>query len=197
MGRTFKPGDPMDDRLTAPGPLGSGTNDQEKFHVRDMVIARPGAPYSAARSRAPHPHPLLRPSARIGSAEAQPNKAKLRGYGTMCLLSQETPGIGQPAVVAGDMIAVMDALKIEKAAIAGYVRSRLLTAARRPAKCPCRRRPSSNGGTSSISSRNAGGQREIPARFRQAHVALASAKWAVDDATFNRSVAAFWEHPIL
>src|SRR5438874_9297241 len=44
----------------------------------------------------------------------------LRGYGTTRFLSSETPRNGQQSVVAVDVIALMDALKIEKATIAGY-----------------------------------------------------------------------------
>ena len=43
----------------------------------------------------------------------------LRGYGTTRFLSSETPRNGQQSVVAVDAIALMDALKIEKATVAG------------------------------------------------------------------------------
>ncbi|WP_233233250.1 alpha/beta fold hydrolase [Bordetella sp. LUAb4] len=44
----------------------------------------------------------------------------LRGYGSTRFLSADTPRNGQQAVVAVDIIALMDALKIEKAVIAGF-----------------------------------------------------------------------------
>src|SRR6202000_2438256 len=44
----------------------------------------------------------------------------LRGYGTTRFLSDETLRNGQQAVVAVDIVALMDALKIEKATIAGF-----------------------------------------------------------------------------
>src|SRR5712691_3131013 len=44
----------------------------------------------------------------------------LRGYGTTRFLSADTPRNGEPAVVAMDTIAFMDALKIEKAILAGF-----------------------------------------------------------------------------
>lgn len=44
----------------------------------------------------------------------------LRGYGTTRFLSTETPRNGQQAALAVDMIALMDALKIETAVVAGY-----------------------------------------------------------------------------
>ncbi len=44
----------------------------------------------------------------------------LRGYGTTRFLSSETFRNGQQSVVALDIIALMDALKIEKAILAGF-----------------------------------------------------------------------------
>jgi pimeloyl-ACP methyl ester carboxylesterase len=44
----------------------------------------------------------------------------LRGYGTTRFLSGDTPRNGQQAVLAVDVIALMDALKIQKAVVAGY-----------------------------------------------------------------------------
>ncbi|HLY58329.1 MAG TPA: alpha/beta hydrolase [Stellaceae bacterium] len=44
----------------------------------------------------------------------------LRGYGTTRFLSTSTPRNGQQSVMAVDTIALMDALKIEKAIVAGY-----------------------------------------------------------------------------
>jgi pimeloyl-ACP methyl ester carboxylesterase len=44
----------------------------------------------------------------------------LRGYGTTRFLSADTPRNGQQAVVAVDIIALMDALKIDKAILGGF-----------------------------------------------------------------------------
>ena len=44
----------------------------------------------------------------------------LRGFGTTRFLSNETFRTGQPSEVALDIIALMDALKIEKAILAGF-----------------------------------------------------------------------------
>ena len=44
----------------------------------------------------------------------------LRGYGTTHFLSSETPRNGQPSAMASDIIALMDALKIQRATVAGY-----------------------------------------------------------------------------
>ncbi len=44
----------------------------------------------------------------------------LRGYGATAFLSKETLRNGQPAALAADALALMDALKIEKAIVAGF-----------------------------------------------------------------------------
>ncbi len=44
----------------------------------------------------------------------------LRGYGTTRFLSDETPRNGEQAAIAVDTIALMDALKIQKAIVAGF-----------------------------------------------------------------------------
>jgi hypothetical protein len=103
----------------------------------------------------------------------------LRGYGATRFLSADSFRNGQPAALAMDLIAFMDALKIDKAILAGFdwggrtgdivaalwperVRSLVsvsgyLIGSQRPARCRCRRRPSSSGGTSSISPPSAAG----------------------------------------
>jgi pimeloyl-ACP methyl ester carboxylesterase len=62
----------------------------------------------------------------------------LRGYGTTHFLSGETFRNGQQSVVAVDIIALMDALKIEKAVLAGYdwgARTAGIIAALWPERC--------------------------------------------------------------
>jgi len=44
----------------------------------------------------------------------------LRGYGTTRFLDPQAPRNGEPAALAADVVALMDALKIEKATLAGY-----------------------------------------------------------------------------
>jgi pimeloyl-ACP methyl ester carboxylesterase len=44
----------------------------------------------------------------------------LRGYGTTRFLSDKTPRNGQQSALAVDIIALMDALKVERAVVAGY-----------------------------------------------------------------------------
>jgi pimeloyl-ACP methyl ester carboxylesterase len=49
----------------------------------------------------------------------------LRGYGSTRFLSSETFRNGQQSVVALDVIALMDALKIQKAIVGGFDRDRV------------------------------------------------------------------------
>jgi pimeloyl-ACP methyl ester carboxylesterase len=62
----------------------------------------------------------------------------LRGYGTTRFLSNDTFRNGQPAAVAADIIALMDALKIDKAILAGFdwgARTADIIAALWPERC--------------------------------------------------------------
>lgn len=62
----------------------------------------------------------------------------LRGYGTTTFLSSETPRNGQQSAIAMDIMALMDALKIEKAIIGGYdwgARTANIIAALWPERC--------------------------------------------------------------
>ena len=65
----------------------------------------------------------------------------LRGYGSTRFLDAKAVRNGEPAALAADVVALMDALKIDKAVLAGYDR--------------CRQAPNCNGGTSSTSPPNA------------------------------------------
>jgi len=62
----------------------------------------------------------------------------VRGYGTTQFLSKDTVRNGQQSVVAVDVVALMDALKIEKATLAGFdwgARSADIVAALWPERC--------------------------------------------------------------
>jgi pimeloyl-ACP methyl ester carboxylesterase len=139
----------------------------------------------------------------------------LRGYGTTRFLSSETVRNGQPSAVAVDIIALMDALKIEKATMAGCdwgARTANILAALWPERC--------NGMVSVsgylIGSQQAGMNPLPPAaelqwwyqfyfatergragydkyrrEFSKLIWQIASPKWNFDDATFERSAAAF------
>ena len=142
----------------------------------------------------------------------------LRGYGTTRFLSNETFRNGEPAAVAADIIALVDALKIDKAILAGFdwgARTADIIAALWPERCKA---------LVSVSGYLIGSQesgkipfspkaelewwyqfyfatergREGYDKNRHDFAKLiwrqASPKWNFDDATFERSAASF-ENP--
>jgi pimeloyl-ACP methyl ester carboxylesterase len=139
----------------------------------------------------------------------------LRGYGTTRFLSRDTVRSGQPVAVSADIVALMDALKIEKATLAGYdwgARTADIIAALWPERCKAMVSVSGY----LIGSQEAGKMplppkaelqwwyqfyfatergREGYAKYRHDFSKLiwqlASPKWAFDDATFDRSARAF------
>ncbi|HEY2049664.1 MAG TPA: alpha/beta hydrolase [Caulobacteraceae bacterium] len=139
----------------------------------------------------------------------------LRGYGSTRFLSAGTMRNGQQSVVALDIVALMDALKVEKAVLAGFdwgARTADIIAALWPERCA---------GLVSVSGyligSQAAGQAPLPpdaelqwwyqfyfatdrgragyAKYRREFNRLiwrlASPKWAFDDATFDRTAQAF------
>jgi pimeloyl-ACP methyl ester carboxylesterase len=139
----------------------------------------------------------------------------LRGYGTTRFLSSDTPRNGQQSVVAADIIALMDALKIEKATIAGFdwgARTACIIAALWPERCKALVSVSGY----LIGSQEAG-KMPLPPKaelqwwyqyyfttergragydkyrhdFSKLIWQIASPKWNFDDATFDRSAVAF------
>ncbi len=139
----------------------------------------------------------------------------LRGYGTTRFLSSETVRNGQPSAIAVDAIALMDALKIDKAVLGGCdwgARTAGIMAALWPERCK---------GLVSVSgyligSQEAGkvplppkaelqwwyqfyfatergraGYEKYRREFSKLIWQLASPKWNFDDATFDRSATAF------
>src|SRR6267154_698264 len=139
----------------------------------------------------------------------------LRGYGTTRFLSNETVRNGQQSIVAVDIIALMDALKIEKATIAGFdwgARTACIMAALWPERCKAMVSVSGY----LIGSQQAG-KMPLPPKaelqwwyqyyfatergragydkyrhdFAKLIWQIASPKWDFDDATFDRSAAAF------
>ena len=139
----------------------------------------------------------------------------LRGYGATNFLSGETPRNGEPAALAVDIVALMDALGIKKAVIAGFdwgARTADIIAALWPERC--RALVSVSGYL--ISSQAAGsaplppsaelqwwyqfyfatergraGYEKHTRDFAKLIWKLASPQWKFDDATFDRSAAAF------
>jgi pimeloyl-ACP methyl ester carboxylesterase len=139
----------------------------------------------------------------------------LRGYGTTRFLSSETPRNGQQAAVASDVVALMDALKIDTAVLAGFdwgARTALIVAALWPQRCM---------GLVSVSGylltnleaskkplppkaerdwwyqfyfatdRGRAGYEANRHDFNKLIWQTASPKWNFDDATFDRSAPAF------
>jgi pimeloyl-ACP methyl ester carboxylesterase len=139
----------------------------------------------------------------------------LRGFGTTRFLSSETPRNGQPSAIAMDIIALMDALKIRKATLAGFdwgARTACIIAALWPERCA---------GLVSVSGYLIGsqeaGKMPLPPKaelqwwyqyyfatergragydkyrhdFAKLIWQIASPKWSFDDATFDRSAASF------
>jgi pimeloyl-ACP methyl ester carboxylesterase len=139
----------------------------------------------------------------------------LRGYGSTRFLSSETVRNGQQSVVALDIIALMDALKIEKAILGGFdwgARTADIIAALWPERCK---------GLVSVSGYLIGsqeaGKAPLPPQaelqwwyqfyfatergrigydknrrdFAKLIWQLASPKWKFDDATFDRSAVSF------
>jgi pimeloyl-ACP methyl ester carboxylesterase len=139
----------------------------------------------------------------------------LRGYGTTRFLSSETVRNGQPSVVAVDTITLMDALKIEKATLAGFDwggRTADIMAALWPERCKALVSVSGYliGSQESgkiplppkaelewwyqfyfATERGRAGYDKYRHDFAKLIWQLASPKWDFDDATFNRSAAAF------
>jgi pimeloyl-ACP methyl ester carboxylesterase len=139
----------------------------------------------------------------------------LRGYGSTHFLSSETVRNGQQSVVAVDIIALMDALKIEKATLAGYdwgARTGCIIAALWPERCKALVSVSGY-----LIGNQESGKEPLPPKaelqwwyqyyfatergrvgydkyrhdFSKLIWQLASPKWDFDDATFDRSAAAF------
>ena len=139
----------------------------------------------------------------------------LRGYGTTRFLSSETARNGQQSVIAVDIIALMDALKIQKATLAGFdwgARTANIIAALWPERCKALVSVSGyligNQQAGKIplppsaelqwwyqfyfaTDRGRAGYEKYRNDFARLIWQLASPKWNFDDATFARSAAAF------
>ncbi len=139
----------------------------------------------------------------------------LRGYGTTRFLSNDTVRNAQPVAVAADITALMDALKVEKATIAGFdwgARTANIIAALWPERCKAMVSVSGY-----LIGSQAAGKIPLPPKaefewwyqyyfatergragydknrhdFAKLIWQLASPKWNFDDATFDRSAASF------
>jgi pimeloyl-ACP methyl ester carboxylesterase len=139
----------------------------------------------------------------------------LRGYGTTRFLSSDTLRNGQPSAVAVDLTAWMDALKIDKAILAGFdwgARTANIVATLWPERCKAMVSVSGYliGSQESgkmplppkaelewwyqfyfATERGRAGYDKYRKEFSKLIWQLASPKWDFDDATFDRSAAAF------
>jgi pimeloyl-ACP methyl ester carboxylesterase len=139
----------------------------------------------------------------------------LRGYGSTSFLSSETVRNGQQSIVAVDMIALMDALKIQRAIVAGFdwgARTANIMAALWPERCKALVSVSGYLIGSPVANetplppkaelawwyqfyfatdRGRAGYDKYRREFAKLIWQLASPKWNFDEATFDRSAAAF------
>ncbi len=139
----------------------------------------------------------------------------LRGYGGTRFLAADTPRNGQQAALAADGLALLDALKIERAVVAGYdwgARTANIMAALWPERCKAL--VSVSGyliGSQELNrmplppkaelqwwyqfyfatERGEAGYAKYTRDFARLIWSLASPQWKFDDATFERSAAAF------
>ena len=139
----------------------------------------------------------------------------LRGYGTTRFLSSETPRNGQQSVLAVDAIALMDALDIQKAIFGGFdwgARTANVVAALWPDRCNALVSVSGylignqQAGKMPLppkdelqwwyqyyfaTERGRAGYDKYRREFSKLIWQIASPKWDFDDATFERTAAAF------
>ena len=95
-----------------------------------VVVLLHGWPYDI--------HSYVDVAPRLASAGYRVIVPHLRGYGTTRFLSGDTVRNGQPSVVAADAVALLDALKIDRATIAGFdwgARTANIVAALWPERC--------------------------------------------------------------
>ncbi|MBT1511922.1 alpha/beta hydrolase [Bradyrhizobium sp. SRL28] len=139
----------------------------------------------------------------------------LRGYGTTRFLSTDTPRNGQQGALATDVIALMDALKIDKAVVAGFdwgARTAGIVAAIWPQRVKAlvsvsgyligsqeaNKKPLPPSAELQwwyqyyfATERGRLGYEKYRREFSKLIWQLASPKWNFDDATFERSAASF------
>jgi pimeloyl-ACP methyl ester carboxylesterase len=160
-------------------------------------------------------HSFAEVAPRLAAAGYRVIVPHLRGYGSTRFLSDQTLRNGEPAALATDVIALMDALKIEKAVLGGFdwgARTANIVAALWPERVKAMVSVSGY----LIGNREAGkhplppkaelswwyqfyfatergreGYEKYRADFSRLIWELASPQWKFDDATFARSAAAF------
>ena len=172
-----------------------------------MVLLLHGWPYDV--------HSYVDVAPRLASAGYRVIVPHLRGYGTTRFLSGDAVRNGQPSALAADAVALLDALKIDQAIIGGFdwgARTANIVAALRPERCKAMVSVSGY----LIGSQEAGkmplppkaelqwwyqyyfatergraGYEKYRHDFAKLIWQTASPRWTFDDATFDRSAAAF------
>ena len=160
-------------------------------------------------------HSFVDVTPRLESAGYRVIVPYLRGYGTTSFISSETLRNGQPSALALDAIALMDALKIDSAIVAGFdwgARSADIVAALWPQRCrgivsvsgyligsqEANKKPLPPAAELQwwyqfyfATERGELGYRQYTRDFNKLIWQLASPKWQFDDATFDRTAASF------
>jgi pimeloyl-ACP methyl ester carboxylesterase len=160
-------------------------------------------------------HSFAEVSPKLAAAGYRVITPYLRGYGPTRFLAADTPRNGQPAALAVDVIALMDALKIQKAVLAGFdwgARSADIVAVLWPERCKALVSVSgyligSQAANAAplppaaelawwyqfyfATDRGLAGYTANTKAFNKLIWQLASPKWAFDDATYARSAQAF------
>jgi pimeloyl-ACP methyl ester carboxylesterase len=160
-------------------------------------------------------HSFLDAAALLAAAGYRVIVPYLRGYGTTRFLSGEAVRNGQPSALAADIVALMDALKIRAAILAGFdwgARTANIIAALWPERCKAMVSVSGY-----LIGSQAAGRMPLPPQaelqwwyqfyfatergragyeqhrrdFARLIWQTASPKWSFDDATFDRTAAAF------
>jgi len=188
------------------GPLSVGYADAGPADGRAVLLLH-GWPYDI--------HSFVDAAPRLASAGYRVIIPHLRGYGATRFLSADTFRNGQPSALASDTIALMDALQIRQAILAGFdwgARTADIIAALWPERCKALVSVSGY----LIGSQEAGklplppnaelqwwyqfyfatergraGYEKYRDDFAKLIWQLASPKWKFDDATFARSAASF------
>ncbi len=160
-------------------------------------------------------HSYAEPAALLAAKGYRVIVPYLRGYGTTRFLSEGTFRNGQQSALAVDVIHLMDALRIEKAVIAGFdwgARTAVITAALWPERCKAlvsvsgylvvnrqaNQRPLPPKAELGwwyqyyfATERGKAGYAENREEFARLIWKIASPKWDFDDDTFKRSAQAF------
>jgi pimeloyl-ACP methyl ester carboxylesterase len=160
-------------------------------------------------------HSYVDVAPRLASAGYRVIVPHLRGYGTTRFLSGDAVRNGQPSALAADTVALLDALKIDRATIGGFdwgARTANIVAALWPERCKAIVSVSGYliGGQEAgkmplppkaelqwwyqyyfATERGRAGYEKYRHDFAKLIWQLASPKWTFDDATFDRSAASF------